>query len=183
MLRLRGADDADAERAAEAERIADGEHDVADARGVAVAHVRRYGSGVARVHAQHGDVGGGIAADDGGFVALAVLQDDFDRVGGFDDVVVGDDDAIGGNDEAGAERGDLRAALAQAFVEALHRRARRKARQIVDAFDALAGGDVHHGGRKPLVQIGEALRRQARLRQRRGGESKDGKGGQKARMS
>ena len=55
---------------------------------------------------------------------------------------------------------------------------RRKARQFVDAFDALAGGDVHHRRRQPLGEIGKALGRIARLRERRReGERDKGKGG------
>src|SRR5690606_12985805 len=117
-------------------------------------------------------------ADNSGFEALAVLQNDFDRVGGFDDVVVGDYDAVRRNDEPGPQRSDLRAALAQAFVQSLHRRAWREAREVLYSLPTLARGDVHNRRREPLVRVSRAPRWEPRRRWRGGGESENCDGGQ-----
>ena len=114
-------DDAGGHRAAEAERIADRHHPVADLRGVAVAE-GDIGQRLAGVDLEQREIGLGIAADDLGRVFAAVLEDDLDLAGVADDVVVGDDIARGIDDEAGAERDALRPGLSGACGKAGPRR-------------------------------------------------------------
>ena len=73
---------------ADAERVADGEHHVADAQRVGGAEGDR--RQVLGVDAQHREVGLGIVADHLGEQLLAVVQRDLDLVGGLDHVVVGE---------------------------------------------------------------------------------------------
>src|SRR4029079_4374396 len=98
-----GRDDTGRHRAAEAERIADRDHPVAEAQLVGVAEL--YGDQrLRRLDLQHGEVGLLVDANQVGLDLGAVVEDDVDLVGVRDDVVVGDDDASGVDDEAGAER-------------------------------------------------------------------------------
>ncbi len=87
---------------ADAERVADGQDDIADAQ--------RVGSGKgdgrqARLggDAQHGQIGLRIGTDHLGLELAAVVARHLDLVGGLDDMVVGQDIAIGGDDDATAE--------------------------------------------------------------------------------
>ena len=100
-------DDAGRHRAAEAERIADRHHPVADAHLVGIAELHRH-QRLRRLELQHREVGLLVDADQLGLDLGAVVEDDLDLVGIRDDVVVGDDDARGIDDEAGAERLVLR---------------------------------------------------------------------------
>src|SRR5215467_11956273 len=95
-----GRDDTRRHRAAEAERIADREHPVADARGL----VREVDVGevAAALDLDQGDVGTRIGADHLGGVGLAVVSRDLDGVGLVDHVVVGHRIAISSDEEAGA---------------------------------------------------------------------------------
>ena len=109
-----GADDArgDGERQVLAERIADGQHPLADPRGVAVA--QRRGSEVVGVDLEHGQVGARIGADDLGLELTPVEQPDRHLVGAVHDVVVGQDVAVLGDDEARARAlPEIRAPLAR----------------------------------------------------------------------
>ena len=104
-LPLQRADDAGGDRPVLAERVADRDDRVADLHEV---RVRRATSGVsardASLHLEHGDVGGGIAADDRRRQPLVVREADLDAARALDDVVVRDDVAGLVDDEAGAER-------------------------------------------------------------------------------
>ena len=108
-----GGDDAGGDRAAEAERIADGDDGLADQQ-VGRRSDRR-GEQVLRIDAQHGDVAVGIDADQFRRHLRAVAEVDGDARCAFDDVVVGDDDPFARPDEAGAER--LRGVAAVASAE------------------------------------------------------------------
>jgi hypothetical protein len=99
-----GRDDAGRHRAAEAERVADGHHRLADADLVGIGEVDRL-QGPRRLDAQHRHVDLAVAADQLGGQPGAVIEDDGDLVGAVDDVVVGDDDAGGIDHKARAERG------------------------------------------------------------------------------
>ena len=97
----RGADDAGGDGLADAEGVADGQHDVADLHLVAVGH--RDDRQVLGVNLDDGDVGLRVAANDLGGELAAILQGDFHLVGVIHDVVVGEDVAVLGDDDARAE--------------------------------------------------------------------------------
>jgi len=82
--------DAGRDRAAEPERISDGDHPVPHPGGTRVAEPhgvqRRVGFDL-----EQGEIGLGVAADDPRFQAPIVGQGDGDFVGVGDDVIVGDD--------------------------------------------------------------------------------------------
>ena len=97
------ADDAGRDGEVEAERVADGEHPLTDARAS-----RRHRSAsvgqVLLVDLDDGDVGRRIAADDLRLELALVVQRDRHLVGVGDDVVVREDVAVVRDDEAGAAR-------------------------------------------------------------------------------
>ena len=96
-----GADDAARHGSVEdAERIADGEHLLADLEAGAVA--QGHGLKVGRLDLNDGEVVRLVSSDDGGRVVLLVLEDDLEFTRAVDDVVVGEDVAFLVNDEAGA---------------------------------------------------------------------------------
>ena len=97
-----GAHDAggDGEGEALAERVADGQHPLADAGVVAVAE--RHRRQALGVDLEHRHVGVGIGAHDLGLELPAVEQADRDLLGAFDHVVVGQDVAVGRDDEPGS---------------------------------------------------------------------------------
>ena len=86
----------------EAERVADGDHPVADRERVGVAERRPTGSGCLALDLEHGEVGLRVAAEHLGGQLAAVAQRDGDLLGVLDHVVVGEHDAVGADDEAGA---------------------------------------------------------------------------------
>ena len=77
------------EREALAQRVADGQHPLADPGVVTVAE--RHGRQVLRVDLHDGHIGVGIGADHLGLELPAIEQPDRDLLGAFDDVVVGED--------------------------------------------------------------------------------------------
>src|SRR6478735_2307634 len=136
-------DDAGRHRAAEAERVTNGEHPVADPRfGVGQLGEREI---VAAGNLDQRDVGARIGADHLCSVGLAVVGRDFDLVGAVDDVIVGDGITVSRNEEAGALTRHRAAAAtrstaqargqtirtAEAPEETLHRRARLERRIVV----------------------------------------------------
>src|SRR5690606_29120035 len=96
-------DDAGRDRAAEAERIADGHDPVADAH-LAVIGEGDIGKLAVGIDLQHGKVGALVGADQLGLQLRAVIENDGEALAALDDVVVGDDVAVGGDDEARALR-------------------------------------------------------------------------------
>ena len=92
-----------------------------------------YGNGLSALILSTRDIGARVAADDVRGVFAVVLQDDLDLRGLADHVVVGHDDAGRVDDEAGAERDPLDAALLARIVRevARHRlgRCRRAGRR------------------------------------------------------
>ena len=95
-----GRNDAGRDGAAEAERIADRQHPVADP-GLAVGKLGEREVGAA-LDLDQRKVGARIGADHLGPVGLAVVGRDFDLVGAVDHVVVGHGKAVGRDEEAGA---------------------------------------------------------------------------------
>ena len=162
-------DDAGRHRAAEAERIADRDHPIADARGlVRQRHMREVG---APVDLDQRDIGLGIGADHLGGVGR-----NLDRLRMIDHVIIGHRIAIGGDEEARAlahaEVAATRAALARATIlivrhaealeEALHRRAGRERRVAFKAHHLRATIDLDahrdHGGLHLLDNVGKTDR-------------------------
>jgi hypothetical protein len=72
-------DDAHGHRLPDAEGIADGEHDIADAQAVGLAESD--GRQLVGLDLQDGEIGFGVAADDFRLVGLAVVERDLDVVG------------------------------------------------------------------------------------------------------
>ena len=87
-----GRDDARGDRAAEPERIADGDDPVADPDRVAVGEGHR-GKGLVDLDLEQRQIGLGVAPDQLGVVALVVVEHHLDLVGFGDHVVVGDHEA------------------------------------------------------------------------------------------
>ena len=69
---------------------------------VRIAERERLEHACGRVDLDDGQIGGGVAADNGGVVGRAVPEADGNRLGAVDDVLVGDDMALGVVDEARA---------------------------------------------------------------------------------
>src|SRR5207302_4148681 len=103
-------DDPGGDAAAEAERIANRDHPVADLSGAAVAE-SDIGQRLVRRDLQHREIGARVTADNLGRVLAVVLEDDLDFGSLADHVIVGDDDAGGVDDKARAERNPLGALL------------------------------------------------------------------------
>src|SRR6516165_4775410 len=177
-------DDAGRHRAAQAERIADGDHPFAEPQLVGIAEFHRH-QRFRRLEFQHREVGLLVDADDLRPDLAAVVEDDVDLVGVRNHVIVGHDDARGVDDEAGAERiglvrlriaapraaGSATAVLEEVVEEFLERRARRQLRRRAPALaelglDVLRGRDVDHRVDHFLGNIGDSIGT-ARLRRRR----------------
>ena len=148
-------DDAGGHRAAEAERIADGDDPFAEPQLVGIAELHRL-ERLVGMHAQQRQVALGVLADQLRRQLGAVVEDDVDLVGVGDDVIIGDDEAGRIDDEAGAERGHavrhlILVAGAAAMVleelieELFHRRAGRHVGKVFDMrIDFLRGRDIDH---------------------------------------
>ena len=130
-----GGQDAGGDGPAEAERIADRHHPVADPQGVGVAEAGG-GQRLVGLDAQQRQIGQRIGADQFGLKDGVVVERHLDLVGVGHDMVVGDDQTAGIDDEAGAERRHrtrrrlLFTELAEEFLEW---RSGRKLRQILAA--------------------------------------------------
>ena len=105
-------DDAGGDGAAQAERIADRDHPVADAR--LVLGELHIGEGLVGVDLDEGKIGLRIGADHLGLVGRAVVGLDLHGLGVIDDVVIGHRVAVRRNEEARAFAGDDLLALRHA---------------------------------------------------------------------
>ena len=186
-------DDAVRHRLADAEGVADGEHEIADLQALRIAELER----VQRRRAfrlQHREVGARIAEHDRRLELALVGERDLHLGHALDDVVVRDDEPARVDDDAGAERalaaaleavrrsraaGTAGAAVAEeAAHELFHRRV------LLAALDAGAidvddrGRGLLHHRRVGELDLRPALRHGAVLRLRAGGaEERGGKGG------
>src|SRR5262249_23309893 len=167
-----GRDDTGGHRAAEAERISDRGHPVADARG----RVREVGGGeiAAAIDLDQGDVGTRVGADHLGGVGLTVIGRHLDGAGLIDHVVIGHGVAVGSDEEAGAlachEAVARRARFlgggsfrqAEATEETLDLRVRRERQIALEAhhLGAASGldADRHDGGVHLVDDIGKTPR-------------------------
>ena len=186
-------DDAVRHRLADAEGVADGEHEIADLQALRVAELER----VQRRRAfrlQHREVGARIAEHDCRLELALVGERDLDLGHALDDVVVRHDEPARVDDDAGAERA-LAAALeavrrsraagaagAAVAEEAAHELFHRGV--LLAALDAGAidvddrGRGLLHHRRVGELDLRPALRHGAVLRLRAGGaEERGGKGG------
>ena len=169
--------------AAEAERVADRQHQIADPRHVAVAPAGG-NQLLVGLYLQDRDIGLAVAADQFGLEVGVVMQDDGDLVGIGNDVIVGDDVAGRVDHEARAERGRLArlglgaiAALAvmveEILEELLERRAGRELRParggalgLALRLHGLCRRNIDDGRQQLLGKISKPFRRRTR---RRGG--------------
>ena len=97
-------DDAAGRGLADAERIADREHEIADFKRIGIADRRSTGNGSRRVDLQHREVERLVLEQHLAVELAAVGGRDLDLVGVADDVIVGDDDAGRIDQHAGAQR-------------------------------------------------------------------------------
>ena len=91
-------------RLADAERIADGEHQVADLQLVGIAELERREALAPVLDAQHREIGARSLSTISASNSRLSASETFTSVGALDHVVVGDDEAAGVDDHAGAER-------------------------------------------------------------------------------
>ena len=143
-----------------AQRVADGEDELAHARVVAVAE--RHGREVGGGDLEHRDVGVGIGAHHLGPELPAVEQAHRHLLGALDHVVVGEDVAVGGDHEPGAAALLDLGLLAEAREEALHPRRHPLRGGALGALRA----DVDHAG---LHVLGDRRERLAEVLERPGG--------------
>jgi hypothetical protein len=93
-------DDAAGHGLADAERVADRQHQVAHFQVVGIAKLERRQLAVLDGDAQHRQIGALVGKNDLGLELAPVGQRDDDLLGALDDVVVGDDDAVAAHDDA-----------------------------------------------------------------------------------
>jgi hypothetical protein len=157
---------------ADAEGVADREHDVADQQLVGIGKVERGEFLFSVLHAQHGQIGAAVLEHDLGFEFALVGERDLDLIGALDDVVVGDHQTGSIDHHARSERAlHLLGLLAGHAEEAAEDRV---VQQRVAVLHGLGGIDVHHRRLRPLrdrrigqPQFGARGRHAPVLRQRR----------------
>ncbi len=165
-------DDAVRDRLADAERIADRQHHVADQKLVGVRQFQHRKLLARRLQPQHGQIGAAVLQDDLGLELALVGERDLHLVGALDDVVVGHDQARRVDDHARAERALhlLRRTVAGNAEEAAEDRI---VEQRIAVLHHLRGIDVDdrrrcplHDRRKGQLQLARRGRNPAILRQR-----------------
>ena len=142
----------------DAERIADGEHDVANLERVGIGEFKERQALAPVLDAQHGEIGALILEHQRCLELALVGERDLHFVGAFDDVVVGDDQAGGIHQHAGAERALQLAAAAAAARHAEEAPEDRIVEQRIAVLHHLGGVDIDHRRRHPLHhrRIGQA---------------------------
>ena len=152
-------DDAARHRLPDAERIADGKHEIAHFQTVRVGELDDRELSALGIEAEHGEVGVLVLEHDLGRELAPVRQSDGDLglAASLDDVIVGDDEAALIDQHAGAER----------VLDALARDAEPLAEQLPEErviaerrhhlLDPVLHIDIDHGGRGSLHHRGEGL--------------------------
>ncbi len=128
-------------RLADAERIADRQHHVADLQRVGVGEVERRKTLLRALDAQHRKIAALVLENNIGVEFALVGQRDFHFAGAFDHVIIGDDQTRGVDQHSGAERAlDLfaRHAAAKKLAE------ERIGHERIVVLDDMAGIDVDH---------------------------------------
>ncbi len=97
-------DDAAGDRLADAEGIADGEHEIADLELIGIRQRQGRQLCLARFDLEHGELHALIGQQDMGGVFAPVAQHHGDLIAVLDHMVVGDDQPIGPQDHARAQR-------------------------------------------------------------------------------
>ncbi len=138
-------DDAVRHGLADAERIADRQHHVADLQVVGIGEVEHREFFVDALQAQDGEIAVLVLEHDLGVELALVGQRDLHFAGALDHVVIGDDEARRIDDDAGAERAHH--LLARHRAEELAEQ--RIVHERVAVLDDPRGIDVDHGGRHP----------------------------------
>ena len=165
------ADDAGGHRAAQAERVAHGDHPCTRLRSVGIAKVDER-QRMIRLHAQHGEVGRLVAADHPGRQHGAVIHRDGDRGRTAHHVVVRHDGAVGVDQEPRTAR--FHQALALLLLRHGEREAERETLAMTEARHAAAlavllllranlAGDRHHGRLHLMHQLHKIRQRMADL--------------------
>ena len=101
---------------------------------------------------------------------MIVVEDDFDRVGVLDDVIVRNDVPVGADDEAGTDGRTATRRIATAFIKFFEELAEGRARREIELGSMspfallrfLRRLDCHDGRQQTLRQIGEPVGRPAR---------------------
>ena len=139
---------------AHAEGVANSQYDIAHLGMLTLSDSD--GGQLGQINFDHREIGLRISADHLGFGAPVVGECDFNFIGGFDYVRVGEDVALVADDDAGAEIvALLRLALAFAFPAeeiAEHRVIHERCALRLDFF---AGVNIDHGGHGALGGIAE----------------------------
>ena len=127
---------------ADAERIADRQHHVADLQLVGIGEFQCREALAGTLDAQHGEIAALVLEHDVGWEFALVGERDLDVAGVLDDVVIGDDEARRVDQDAGAERAlhhlPRHAATAEELAE------ERIGHERVLVLDHVAGIDVDH---------------------------------------
>ena len=160
---------------ADAEGIADREHDVADLQVVGIGKIERGEFLPSVLHLQHRQIGAAVLQHDLGLELALVGKRDFHLVGALDDVVVGDDEAGRIDHHARSQRAlHLLRLLAGHAEEAAEDRV---VQQRVAVLHRLGGVDVDHRRLHPLhdrrigqFYLGRRGRHAAVLGERRHGD-------------
>jgi len=164
-----GADDALGHRLTETERIADGQHHIADAglRRAADGHRRQILEG----DAQHGEIGLRVRARHGRFGLAAVGQQHDDFVGIRDHMVIGENVTLAAHDHPGAQRTFHALLLRAVALAEIAAKNRIVAQRRLLLRRQLAGVDIHDRRRGALHRggVGHPLLRE-RLHSRRSAE-------------
>jgi hypothetical protein len=150
-----GRDDAAGDRLADAEGIADGQHQVADLDLVRIGEAEGRQIRARPGDLQHGQIGPLVLEHDIGREFALVRQRHLDLIGVLDDVEIGHDQARRVDDDAGAERplDALAWRAAKIAEEAAEERIGEEGRDLL--LDHARGIDVDHRGRDPLDHRGE----------------------------
>ena len=150
-MRAGGADDAHGHGLADAERVADGQRDVADADVVGTPDGDR--RQVFQVDFQHREVSLRVAADHPRQGFPAVLERHHDLVGAAGHVVVGQDVAFRAHDHAGAEARFHALLLGRVIAEEATE-LRIFEQRMVGFVDDFGGVQVHHRRRGGGYRVG-----------------------------
>ena len=140
-----GADDAEGDGLADAEGVADGQCDIADADFLRAAQGHR--RQILEIDLQHGQIGFRVAANHAGEGFATILEGDDDLVGAVDHMVVGQQVAFRAHDHRRTEAG-LHALLARQVIAeepAEQRVGKQRMHRLADQFGGVQVGHRRRG--------------------------------------